>query len=119
MVDGIINYILNIQIGFNYNTAALIVGCLTFIAVYVYAIKEYDLFIGIGVCWIPSLMIGLLAGMVWPATVCGVLSALVGQNEERKRVKEERIQNRRQSEKIMQDILREKTSTSQTSSIET
>jgi hypothetical protein len=49
-----------------YTAGAYITGIITFIGCWIYAVAAYGLFLGIGLGWIPSLVIGFLAGILWP-----------------------------------------------------
>jgi hypothetical protein len=57
-----------------------IVGFCTFWGCWIYAIATYGWFLGLGVGWIPSLFIayifGLLAGVLWPLLLLGMLAIL-------------------------------------------
>jgi hypothetical protein len=49
-----------------YSMGGKVVGIVTFIASWIYAIANYGLFLGLGLGWIPSIFIGVLAGITWP-----------------------------------------------------
>lgn len=61
----------------SYTSGALIVGTISFIASWIYAIATYGFFLGVGLGWIPSLVIGFLAGLLWPL-IGLVLLTLIG-----------------------------------------
>lgn len=56
-----------------YFTGALITGAIAFIASWIYAIATYGIFLGVGLGWIPSLVIGAVAGLLWPLIVLALL----------------------------------------------
>ncbi len=43
-----------------------ITGIITFIGSWIYAIAHYGFFLGVGLGWLPSLIITLIAGLLWP-----------------------------------------------------
>jgi len=48
-----------------------IVGIITFLATWAYAISTYGFFLGVGLGWIPAAVIGALAGALWPLLLFG------------------------------------------------
>ncbi len=52
-----------------YGLLSVIVGACTFLLAWAYSIDRYGWFIGLGLGWLPALIIGLLAGMLWPFAV--------------------------------------------------
>jgi len=62
-----------------YQAGALITGIIAFLLCWLYAVITYGLFIGVGLGWIPSLVIAFIAGLLWPlvAVVVAVLAIVV------------------------------------------
>ena len=55
----------------------LFVGISVFFGSWGYAIKTYGWFLGLGLGWIPSFFLGILAGMFWPAALLIILGLLL------------------------------------------
>lgn len=59
----------------------LIIGGLTFIGVWIYCISEYDFIMGVGLGWLPALIVGCVAGAVtgflWPLTLMGIVALFI------------------------------------------
>lgn len=53
---------------------AYLVGIPAFLGSWWYAIDRWGWFIGLGLCWLPALCIGVIAGLAWPL----ILLAAVG-----------------------------------------
>lgn len=49
-----------------YALATALIGIGTFLVAWVYAIDKYGIFLGVGLGVFPSLVIGALAGLLWP-----------------------------------------------------
>ena len=49
-----------------YNIGFWITSVITFLGCWIYAIAQYGFFIGIGLGWIPSMIIAVIAGLLWP-----------------------------------------------------
>lgn len=49
-----------------YSTIGFIVGILTFIGVWIYAMGQWGFLIGIMAGWIPAAIAAVIAGFVWP-----------------------------------------------------
>jgi len=52
-----------------YSVGRTITSGLAFIICWIYATFTYGLFLGIGLGWIPSLVIAFIAGLLWPLIV--------------------------------------------------
>ncbi len=50
----------------NYDTLGLITAVITFISCWIYAIISWGFLLGLGLGWIPSLFIAVIAGFLWP-----------------------------------------------------
>ncbi|MCM2263748.1 MAG: hypothetical protein NDI73_00995 [Desulfuromonadales bacterium] len=53
------------------------VGVSVFFGSWVYAIKTYGWFLGLGLGWIPSIFLGVMAGLFWPVAILIVLGLLL------------------------------------------
>lgn len=49
-----------------YETGAKIIGTITFLVSWGYAVVTYGFFLGVGLGWIPSLVIAMVAALLWP-----------------------------------------------------
>lgn len=49
-----------------------LVGVVTFIGCWIYAIAAFGWFLGIGLGWLPSIFIALIAAYVWPLILLGI-----------------------------------------------
>jgi len=56
-----------------YMAGVWIVGVLSFIAIWLYALVSWGLLIGLTVGWIPAMIGGVILGLLWPLVVIGVL----------------------------------------------
>jgi hypothetical protein len=56
-----------------YFIIAAIVGFLTFLAIWFFAIIEWGLLMGLMAGWIPAMIGGALFGLIWPLTLLGFL----------------------------------------------
>jgi len=55
-----------------YMMPVLVVGLVTFGAIWLYAIDSWGVLIGLALGWIPALVGGLLAGYGWPLVAIGL-----------------------------------------------
>ena len=59
-----------------------ITAIITFIACWIYAIAHYGFFLGLGLGWIPSLFIAVIAGLIWPliavVLTIGIVIVVIG-----------------------------------------
>lgn len=49
-----------------YQTGAVITGGIAFVIAWVYAMLAYGFFLGLGLGWIPAMVIAQLAAILWP-----------------------------------------------------
>lgn len=56
-----------------YPIIALIVGLITGLVIWIYAISTWGLLIGLMLGWIPALIGGFVVGILWPLVVIGVI----------------------------------------------
>jgi hypothetical protein len=57
-----------------YSIGATLVGVLTFLGVWVYAIATWGFLLGVGFGWIPAIIAAIVAGLLWPllAVIAGI-----------------------------------------------
>ena len=55
-----------------YGTGVLITGIITFIISWIYCIYEYGFLVGVGLGWIPSLIVSVIVGLLWPVIAIGI-----------------------------------------------
>lgn len=56
----------------DYFDGVKIVGGIAFVIAWIYAIATYGFFLGVGLGWVPALIIGLVVGMLWPLVVLAI-----------------------------------------------
>lgn len=64
----------------DYEKGAVITGLLVFIAVWLYAIANWGLLIGLVIGWLPALIAGAVLGVIWPVPAliaCGLVLVMV------------------------------------------
>jgi len=49
-----------------YEVVAKITGFIVFIGCYIYCIASYGFLLGVGLGWLPSLIVAVIAGALWP-----------------------------------------------------
>lgn len=56
-----------------------VVGVLTFIVSWIYCIATYGFLLGVGLGWLPSIIVAVLAALLWPviAIVIGLVLLLI------------------------------------------
>ncbi|NJC87316.1 MAG: hypothetical protein FIB02_02105 [Desulfuromonas sp.] len=54
-----------------------VVGTSVFFGSWIYAIKTYGWFLGLGLGWIPSFFLGIMAAIFWPVAVLVILGILI------------------------------------------
>ena len=60
----------------SYGVGAGIVGIIGAICIWIYAIVEWGLLLGLVFGWIPALIGGFIVGLLWPLVVLGILGIL-------------------------------------------
>jgi len=65
-----------IDYGEIYRKGIWVVGIIAAIIAWIYAIATYGFFLGLGLGWIPSIIIGAVVGLLWPLLVVGGLILL-------------------------------------------
>lgn len=56
-----------------YSIPAVIVGGLSFLAIWLYAVLDRGIFIGLLFGWMPAAIGGLVLGAIWPITIIGMI----------------------------------------------
>ena len=56
-----------------YTIGAWLTGVLVFLGCWLYCVAEYGFFVGVCAGWIPSAIVGVVAGLLWPLVVLLVL----------------------------------------------
>ena len=60
-----------------YKIGYWITSVLTFFICWIYAIASYGFFLGLGLGWIPSIVIAVIVGALWPLAVLAVLGLII------------------------------------------
>jgi len=55
---------------------ALATGIITFFVSYIYCIAEYGFLLGVGLGWLPSLIVAFVAMILWPLIALALLLAI-------------------------------------------
>jgi len=61
-----------------YYLGALVVGGLVFVGAWIYCIATYGFLFGVGLGWLPSAIVAVIAGFTWPLLVALVTLAVLG-----------------------------------------
>lgn len=67
----------DIDWGLVYRIGAFITGALAFIASWAYAAISWGFLLGVGLGWVPSMFIGIIAGFIWPLLALILVVCLV------------------------------------------
>lgn len=65
-------------IGAVYISIACLVGLLTFVSGWWYAVITWGWFLGLGLGWIPAVFVALITGFIWPLIAVGIVLLFVG-----------------------------------------
>ena len=57
-----------------YSIGSCIFGGLTFVGSWIYCIAHYGYLLGVGLGWLPSLIVACLVGSLWPLLVLGAMA---------------------------------------------
>ena len=60
-----------------YPMGALITGFITFVASWLYCIATYGFLFGVGLGWLPSIIVAYIAGFLWPFILIGIVILVV------------------------------------------
>ena len=55
-----------------YGEVAVATGAIAFFISYIYCIAEYGFLLGVGLGWLPSLIVAFVAGVLWPLIVLAI-----------------------------------------------
>ena len=70
-------YNTSIMDGSKYMVGVWIVGVLSFIAIWIYALASWGFLIGLMFGWIPALIGGVILGYLWPLVILAVIGLIV------------------------------------------
>ena len=59
-----------------YKIGFWITAAITFVGCYLYAIATYGFLLGVGLGWLPSIIVACIAGFLWPIIAAGILLIL-------------------------------------------
>lgn len=60
-----------------YRLGFKITAVITFIGCYIYCIAVYGFLFGVGLGWLPSLIVAFLAGILWPLLLVIILLGII------------------------------------------
>ena len=61
-----------------YGTIGTLTGLVAFVVSWLYSVASYGLFLGIGLGWLPSAVVGVVVGFLWPlVALAGFLFGVV------------------------------------------
>lgn len=63
--------------GEKYMIGVWIVGVISFIAIWIYALATWGFLIGLMLGWIPALIGGAILGFLWPLVVLAVIGIII------------------------------------------
>lgn len=63
--------------GPSYSTGFVITALIPFIGSWIYCIATYGFLFGVGLGWLPSLIVAVIAGALWPLTIVAVAILLL------------------------------------------
>jgi hypothetical protein len=55
-----------------YHWGAVLTGGIVFIGSWIYCIAEYGFLFGVGLGWLPSIIVAVIAGALWPLIALGI-----------------------------------------------
>ena len=59
-----------------YGVGVIIVGIISFVVIWIYAIASWGFLIGLAVGWFPALIGGFILGILWPLVIIVILILL-------------------------------------------
>lgn len=57
-----------------YQVGGYIVGLIVFVGSYIYCIATYGFLLGVGLGWLPSLIVAALAAALWPLLIFALIA---------------------------------------------
>ena len=63
--------------GDKYMIGVWIVGALSFIGIWIYALATWGLLLGLMLGWIPALIGGAILGFLWPLVVLAIIGIII------------------------------------------
>jgi hypothetical protein len=55
-----------------YNIGFIITALITFVGSWIYCIATYGFLLGVGLGWLPSIIVAYIAGFLWPIIALGI-----------------------------------------------
>jgi hypothetical protein len=62
--------------GDEYAAVGYITGWITFFVSYIYCIAEYGFLLGVGLGWLPSMIVAFIAGLLWPVIALAICALI-------------------------------------------
>lgn len=56
-----------------YGTGFVITAVITFVCSWIYCIATYGFLLGLGLGWLPSMIVAFIGGLLWPLIALGVI----------------------------------------------
>lgn len=53
-----------------------ITAILTFIVSWIYCIAAYGFLLGVGLSWLPSIIVAIIAGVLWPLLAAAIIAVV-------------------------------------------
>lgn len=60
-----------------YGVGAYITGIITFIGCWIYCVATYGFLFGVGLGWLPSLIVATIVGAIWPLIALVIVIGIV------------------------------------------
>ena len=60
-----------------YHLGAVITGILTFIPTWIYCIYKYGFLLGVGLGWLPSMIVAFIAALIWPVILILIMLCII------------------------------------------
>ena len=61
----------------DYSKGVWITGFITFFGSWIYCISNYGYLLGVGLGWLPSIIVAVIAGFLWPLLVLGAFILII------------------------------------------
>ena len=59
-----------------YSIGFVITGLITFLGSWIYCIATYGFLLGVGLGWLPSIIVAVIAGALWPLIALAIVLAI-------------------------------------------
>ncbi|MGO9590720.1 MAG: DnaJ domain-containing protein [Candidatus Acidiferrales bacterium] len=60
-----------------YRVGAAITGCIVFVGTWIYCAFAYGFLLGVGLGWLPSAIVAIIAALLWPLLALGLLALII------------------------------------------